>query len=107
MIVKELLIDFLNKFIVKYCDCTSDINLDGDLDFVYSFLESEVDVVDVVDNYIKKNDLESVGVKSDEDVIRDFILFYNNQNRNSYEGEVRRLTETELAWIRLYGESNE
>ena len=105
MIVKELLVDFLNGFIVKYCDCTSDINLDGDLDFVYSFLESEVDVEDVVDEYIKKVGLDKI--KSDEDIIRDFLIFYKNENRNEYDDEIFSLTDVEEDWIRLYGELNE
>ena len=103
MIVKELLIDFLNEFIVKYCDCTSDINLDGDLDFVYSFLESEVDVKDVVDEYIKKVGLNKIN----EDIIRDFLIFYKNENRNEYDDEIFSLTDVEEDWIRLYGELNE
>lgn len=46
-------------------------------------------------------------IKSDEDIIRNFILFYKNENRNEYEDEITDLTEIEEDWIRLYGESNE
>lgn len=104
MIVKEMLIDVLNDFIVNCCDCTSDINLDGELDYIYSFLESEVDVEDFVDKYIERVDRV---YKIRSDIIRDFILFYRNENRNEYEDEIVELSEIEKDWIRLYGESNE
>ena len=104
MIVKEMLIDVLNDFIINCCDCTSDINLDGELDYIYSFLESEVDVEDFVDKYIERVDRV---YKIRSDIIRDFILFYRNENRNEYEDEIVELSEIEKDWIRLYGESNE
>ena len=103
MVEKEILVDVLNDFIVKCCECTSDINLDGELDYVYSFLESEVDVEDFVDEYI-----ERVGLNNRvSDIIRDFILFYRNENRNEYEDEIVELSEIEKDWIKLYGELNE
>lgn len=99
-----MLIDVLNDFIINCCDCTSDINLDGELDYIYSFLESEVDVEDFVDKYIERVDRV---YKIRSDIIRDFILFYRNENRNEYEDEIVELSEIEKDWIRLYGESNE
>ena len=107
MIVKKMLVDFLNDFIVNCCDCTSDVNLDGELDYVYSFLESEVDVEDFVDKYIKRVNLNDRIYKIRSDIIRDFILFYRNENRNEYEDEIVELSEIEKDWIRLYGELNE
>lgn len=95
---RKMLIDFLNYFIDNVCDCTSDINLDGELDYVYSFLESQVDVNDVVDRYINNYSYECF-----KQMLMDFILFYKE-----FEGYDIKLQESEIDLIELFiGERNE
>lgn len=87
---RKMLVDFLNYFIGNVCDCTSDINLDGELDYVYSFLESQVDVNDVVDRYID-------GYSYEKQMLMDFILFYKE-----FEGYDIKLQESEIDLIDLF-----
>jgi hypothetical protein len=87
---RKMLVDFLNYFINNVCDCTSDINLDGELDFVYSFLESQVDVDDVVDRYLD-------GYSYEKQMLMDFILFYKE-----FEGYDIKLQESEIDLIELF-----
>ena len=89
---RKMLVDFLNYFIEGFCDCTSDINLDGELDFVYSFLESQVDVDDVVDRYI-----DGYSWECDKQMLMDFILFYKE-----FEGYDIELNESEIDLIDLF-----
>lgn len=93
---RKMLINFLNYFIDNVCDCTSDINLDGELDYVYSFLESQVNVDDVVDRYLD-------GYSYEKQMLMDFILFYKE-----FEGYEIKLQESEIDLIELFiGERNE
>ena len=95
---RKMLVDFLNYFINNVCDCTSDINLDGELDYVYSFLESQVNVNDVVDRYIDGYSWEWY-----KQMLMDFILFYKE-----FEGYDIKLQESEIDLIELFlGERNE
>lgn len=89
---KKMLVNFLNYFIDNCCDCTSDINLDGELDFVYSFLESQVDIDDVVDKYIDGYNWECY-----KQMLMDFILFYKE-----FEGYDIKLQESEIDLIDLF-----
>lgn len=95
---RKMLVDFLNYFINNVCDCTSDINLDGELDYVYSFLESQVNVNDVVDRYIDGYSWEWY-----KQMLMNFILFYKE-----FEGYDIKLQESEIDLIELFlGERNE
>ena len=87
---RKMLINFLNYFIDNVCDCTSDINLDGELDYVYSFLESQVNVDDVVDRYLD-------GYSYEKQMLMDFILFYKE-----FEGYDIKLQESEIDLIELF-----